>query len=110
VGEALALSTFPQAGRRADLGGHFLRGEGSFLIVAPQASLALEDGVGPVGILADFDARLAEIGAQRALRNLQFQPFEAHAIVVADVAPAPKRPLSDPNNSAASNRLNCAAS
>ena len=86
MGKAFALSTFPQARRRADLGGQFLIGEVSFLVVAPEASLAVKDGVGSVGILADLDASLDEMGAQRALGNLQPERLEPHAIVVADVS------------------------
>ena len=48
--------------------------------------MAVKDGVSSVGILADLDARLDEMGAQRALGNLQPERLEPHAIVVADVS------------------------
>ena len=39
-----------------------------------------------VGIEVDFDPRLDEMRAHRAFRDLQFQPPERHAVVVADLA------------------------
>src|ERR1700738_4188547 len=70
---------------RADLSGFSGFGDGSFLIVAAEASLAVEDRMGSVVVLADLDPRLDEVCAQRARRNLQLQPIERHAIVVADL-------------------------
>ena len=81
---ASALSTFPQARRRADLGDAFFFPEGPFLVVAAQTALAVKDGVASVGILAHFHPRLDEMGAQRAFRDLQLEPVERNAIVVAD--------------------------
>jgi hypothetical protein len=86
VGNAFALSTFPQAGRRANSGDHFFGPEGPFVVVSPQASLAVKDGVGSVQVLPDLDFGLDEMGAQRALGDLQLEPVEGHAIVVADAA------------------------
>ena len=80
-----ALSTFPQAGRRADLSGFSHFGDRSFLIVAAEASLAVEDRVGSVVVLADLDPRLDEVWAQRARRDLQLQAVERHTIVIADL-------------------------
>ena len=60
-------------------------GDGSSLIVAAEASLAVEDRVGTVVVMADLDPRLDEVRAQRARRDLQLQPVERHAIVVADL-------------------------
>src|SRR5205823_10733814 len=61
-----ALSTVPQAGRRADLSGFSNFGDRSSLIVAAEASLAVEDRVGTVVVMADLDPRLDEVRAQRA--------------------------------------------
>ncbi|MBI1981410.1 MAG: hypothetical protein HYS63_07660 [Methylocystis sp.] len=44
----------------------------------------MEDGVGSVGIATHLHPRLDELGAQRAFRNLQLEPVERHAIVVAE--------------------------
>ena len=80
-----ALSTFPQAGRRADSSGFAVVCDRSFLIVAAEASPAVEDRVGSVVVLANLDPRLDEVCAQRARRDLQLQPVERHAIVIADL-------------------------
>lgn len=42
--------------------------------------------MGSVVILTDLDPRLDEMRPQRALRDLQFQPVERHAIAVAGEA------------------------
>ena len=88
VGEAVVhLST--GARRRADLSGVLGvmgRLEGSVLVVAADASGALKDGVGAVGINVDLDPRLDEMGVQRAFRDLQLQRPVGEAIVVADLA------------------------
>ena len=68
-----ALSTVPQAARRADSSGRFCIFRGFFDrfthgVIAPKAPLAVKKRVGSVVILADFDARLDEMGAQRADR------------------------------------------
>ena len=55
------------------------------LIVAAEAARPVEDGVGAVGVAAHFDPGLDEMRPQRALRDLQFEPVERHAIVVADL-------------------------
>ena len=80
-----ALSTFPQAGRRADLSGFPGFDDRALMIVAAETSLAVEDRVGAVVVLADLDPRLDEVRAQRARRDLQLQPVERHAIVVANL-------------------------
>ena len=67
VVKALALSTFPQAGRRADSGGPFCLLfcflDRPFLVVAAKASLTVEDGVAFVLIMPDLDGRLDEMRA-----------------------------------------------
>ncbi len=67
----------PQARRRADSSGNWDDVHGlAFAIVAAQAAGAVEDGVGAVVVLADLDPRFDKVGAQRARRDLQFQPVE----------------------------------
>ena len=47
--------------------------EPAFLVVAADASWPVKDGVGAVGIDMHLDPRLDEMGAHRALRDLQLQ-------------------------------------
>ena len=85
VGNAAALSTFPQARRRADLGGVFGLSNGSLVVVSADASWPVKDGVGAVGVDVDFDPRLDEMRPHRALRDLQLQRAVGDAIVMADL-------------------------
>ena len=55
-------------------------------VVAAEASGSMKDRQGSVGILADLDVGLDEMRAQRAFGNLQLEPVEADAIVVADAS------------------------
>ena len=86
MGKALALSTFPQAGRRADLSGLFLSGADPHFVVTSQASWPMKDRMGSVMVLPDLDVRLDEMRAQRAGGDLEFQPVERHAIIVAQLS------------------------
>ena len=88
-GQRGALSTFPQACRRADLGGVFRvigLPERSFLVVAADAARSMKDGVGAVGVDVDLDPRLDEMGPHRAFRDLELQRAVGDAIVMADLA------------------------
>ena len=59
--------------------------EPSVLVVAADAARPVKEGVRAVGIDMHLDPRLDEMGAHRALRNLQFQRPVGDAIVVADL-------------------------
>jgi hypothetical protein len=86
---AAALSTFPQARRRANSSGASSvidRSELSFVVVAADAARSVKEGVGAVGIDMDLDPRLDEVRAHRALRDLQLQGPVGDAIVVSDLA------------------------
>ena len=72
-------------GRRADLSGVFRIPDRSVVVVAADASGSVEDGVGAVGIDMDLDARLDEMRAHRAWRNLELQRPVGDAIVVSDL-------------------------
>ncbi len=84
--KALALSTFPQPGRRADLSGLFFICDGSCAVIAANASWSVEDAVGAIGVVADPDIGLDEMRPERTFRDLQLEAVERHAIVVADLA------------------------
>src|SRR5271166_1718103 len=85
-GQAGGLS-MPSTGlrRRADLSGVFRISDHSVLVVAADASGSVKDGVGAVGVDVDLDARLDEVRAHRAFRDLQLERPGGDAIVVADL-------------------------
>src|SRR6202035_2474813 len=58
----------------------------SVLVLEADASWAVEDGVGAVGIDVDLDARPDEVRPHRAFRDLQLQCAVGDAIVMADLA------------------------
>src|SRR5271168_1225033 len=74
-----------EARRRADLSGVFRISDHSVLVVAADASGSVKDGVGAVGVDVDLDARLDEVRAHRAFRDLQLERPGGDAIVVADL-------------------------
>src|SRR5208337_2015350 len=86
VGNALALSPFPRARRRADLSGVFRIPDRSLPVVPADAARPVEEGMGSVGIDVDLDPRLDEVRTQRAFGDLQFERAVGHAIVVAHLA------------------------
>jgi hypothetical protein len=59
---------------------------GAFPVVAAETARTMKDRVRSVMVLPDLDSRLDEVRAQRAFEDLEFQPVERHAIIVADLA------------------------
>ena len=75
VGNAAALSTFPQWRRRAELSGALDWDvlEPAVLVVAADASWPVKDGVGAVRVDVDLDPRLDEMGSHRTFGDLQLK-------------------------------------
>ena len=61
--------------------------QGSFFVVAADASWPVEKGVRSVGVRrsVDFHPRLDEMRPRRAFRDLELQRSVGHAIVMADL-------------------------
>ena len=86
VGKPEACPCRPQARRQADLGDVFRISDRSVFVVAADAARPVEDGVRAVGVDVDLDPRPDEMGAHRALRDLELERPVGDAIVMADLA------------------------
>ena len=85
MGEAKRRPHVHRPRRRADLGGAKGFDELSFLVVAADASRAVEESVRAVAVDVDPDPRLDEMGAHRRFRDLELERPVGDAVVVADL-------------------------
>ena len=58
----------------------------ALVVIAAKATGSVEDGKRAIGIVPDFDPDLDEMAPEGAFGDLQLEPVERHAIVVAHLA------------------------
>ena len=86
VGNALALSTYPQAGRPSGLSSPFngFLDDAAIGLVASETLRPMENGVCAVAILMHANLGSDEVRTKPAGWDLQPQPLESHGVVIAD--------------------------